>query len=465
MSTGVHCSLKFLGAAQTVTGSRTLLSFNGYKLLIDCGLFQGPKPIRSLNWEPFPEPEKIDAVILTHAHIDHSGYLPKLVKEGFHGPIFASSGTVDLCKIMLIDSAYLQVEDAKYLNRKKATHFSPALPLYDENDAMAALELFHPVEQDKWIELCKGLSFRLLRSGHILGSTFVQVAIDKGNGLNVITFSGDIGHDRQHVVKGPVNISETDFLVLESTYGDRLQARQDSLIELEQIISRTIQRDGVVVIPAFAVGRTQEILYLLSVLESEGRIPKVPVYVDSPMANNATDIYLKNHDELKLKLVGDHFQTPICPSDFKAVRSVDESMLINMSDGPMIVISAAGMLTGGRVLHHLKKRLPDPRNTVIFVGYQVEETKGRLLKEGLPKIRIHKVLIDVEAEVTSISSLSAHGDSNDIMRWVERFQKKPRQIFLNHGEPAASKALKYRLETELGLNVCIPQRGEEFQIL
>lgn len=458
------CSIQFLGAAETVTGSRILIKFNGYRLLIDCGLFQGPKAIRSLNWGPFPEPEKINSVILTHAHIDHSGYLPKLVREGFSGPIFASSGTVDLCEVLLRDSAYLQEEDAKYLNRKRVTHYEPALPLYDENDAEKAIKLLQPVKKNTWIELCKGLSFKLSRSGHILGSTFVQLAIDKGNGLNLLTFSGDLGHDRQYVLKGPEAIHETDFLILESTYGDRVQTRTNSLDELEPILNRTFSRGGTVVIPAFAVGRTQEILHLLAILEEQGRIPKVPVYVDSPMANNATDIYLKHDDELKLKVVNNNLESPICPSDFNAVRSVDESMLVTMSDGPMVVISAAGMLTGGRVLHHLRRRLPDPKNTVIFVGYQVDETKGKLLKEGLPKIRIHKQLIDVEAEITSINSLSAHADSNELVDWVKNFQKKPKQIFLNHGEVSASRALKYRLETELGLNVIIPKMNDSFSI-
>ena len=361
MSRKNKITLQFLGAAGTVTGSRILLNYEGYRVLIDCGLFQGPKNIRVKNWEEFVEADKIDSIILTHAHIDHSGYLPKIVKEGFSGAVFASEGTVDLCRILLIDSAYLQEEDAKYLNRKKATHFQPAKPLYTTADAEKALTQLKPVKKDQWQELTKGLSFRLLRSGHILGSTFVQLSMATGNGQKIMTFSGDLGHDRQNVIKGPVTISESDILVLEGTYGDRLQPHSDALNELKTIINRTAERGGVVVIPAFAVGRTQELLFLIAKLEREKQIPPLPVYVDSPMANNATDIYLKYRDELRLSLHGDRFEYPINPAQFEAVRSVDESMLVTMRDGPFIVISAAGMLTGGRVLHHLRKRLPDER--------------------------------------------------------------------------------------------------------
>ena len=459
-----HLSLKFLGAAETVTGSRILVDYEGFHLLIDCGLFQGPKSIRERNWEAFKDAQNLSAVILTHAHIDHTGYLPKLVKEGYRGPVYASPGTVDLSRIMLIDSAHLQEEDANYLNRKKATHYHPARPLYNIEDAEEALKLLRPMVKDEWHVLREGLSFRLLRSGHILGSTFVQLSVDMGNGQKIITFSGDLGHDRQNVIRGPVAVQESDVLVLESTYGDRIQPREDVCEHLQFIINRTYERGGVVVIPAFAVGRTQELLYLIAKLEKEKKIPNKPVYVDSPMANNATDIYLKYKDELRLTLNGNSFDYPLCPEQFEAVRSVDESMLVTMQDGPFIVISAAGMLTGGRILHHLRKRLPDPRNTIIFVGYQVEETKGRLLQQGLPKIRIHKQLIDVEAEIENLSALSAHADSQDIMGWVSRFSKKPSQIFLNHGEPAALNALKYRLQTELGLNVIIPRQGEVFNI-
>ena len=464
MSRNKQITLQFLGAAETVTGSRILLNYEGYRVLIDCGLFQGPKHIRVRNWEPFVDADKIDSIILTHAHIDHSGYLPKIINDGFSGPVYASPGTIDLCRIMLIDSAYLQEEDARYLNRKKATHFHPAKPLYTIEDAERALTHLRVAEKDEWHELTKGLSFRLLRSGHILGSTFVQLSLATGNGQKIVTFSGDLGHDRQNVIKGPVTIKESDVLVLEGTYGDRLQPKVDALDELAAIINRTAERGGVVVIPSFAVGRTQELLFLLAQLEREEKIPDLPVYVDSPMANNATDIYLKYRNELRLNLQGDSFEYPINPHQFEAVRSVDDSMLVTMRDGPFIVISAAGMLTGGRILHHLRKRLPDERNSVIFVGYQVEETKGRLLQQGLPKIRIHKQLVDVEAEVTSISSLSAHGDSQDIVDWLKRFNKLPGKVFLNHGEPAALNALKYRLITELGLNVVVPSHGETFTL-
>ena len=364
MTVKKQLSIEFLGAAKTVTGSRILVKYNGYQFLIDCGLFQGPKQIRIKNWEDFIDADKIHSVILTHAHIDHSGYLPKFVKEGFRGKVFASAGTVDLCKILLTDSAHLQEEDAKYLNKKRATHFHPAKPLYTVEDAEQAISLLVPVSKDEWHELTEGISFRLLRSGHILGSTFVQLSYTTGNGQKIITFSGDIGHDRQNVIKGPVIIKESDVLILEGTYGDRVQSKVDAADELEPIIKSTLNRGGVVVIPAFAVGRAQEILFLISKLEREKRIPSVPVYLDSPMSINATDIYMKYRDELRLTFNGDHFDYPLCPQQFQAVRSVDESMLVTMQDGPFIVVSAAGMLTGGRILHHLRKRLQEAKNSI-----------------------------------------------------------------------------------------------------
>lgn len=459
--------LKFLGAAETVTGSRTLFQMGAKKILIDCGLFQGPKEFRMKNWDDFPmDPKTIDAVILTHAHIDHSGYLPKLVREGFSGPVYCSQATADLLEIMLMDSAHLQEEDARFANETRHSKHYPALPLYGTHDAAKALELIQAVDSDKWLPLDDdGTTFQLIRSGHILGSRFIQIHWDDGNGGKMITFSGDLGNGRSNIIKQPVSLKESDYLVMEATYGDRVQAKADILSVMERIINKVWERQGVLVIPAFSVGRTQEIIWLVRQLEEEGRIPKgIPVWLDSPMAQNATDVYMKHEDELRESFRGGRIQPPICPQHYITVSSADDSMLLCMADDPGIVISAAGMLTGGRVLHHLKARLPFEKNAVLFVGFQVEGTKGRLLKQGLTKIRIHHKEIDVEAEILAVESLSAHADSDDIIKWCGEFESAPRKVFLNHGEPGPLGALKYRLRTELDWDSEIAEEGVEYEL-
>ncbi len=457
-------SIQFLGAAKTVTGSKTMVSAHGKKILVDCGLFQGPKAIRELNWMEFTDASMFDAVILTHAHIDHSGYLPKLVKEGFDGPIYCSQGTFDLCEIMLMDSAHLQEEDAKFANKTKHSKHNPALPLYTTADAEKALTLFKPLPKNQWLELFPNISVQLLRSGHILGSSFVQIAIQDDYKPITITFSGDIGNNRQNVIKGPVPILETDYLVMEGTYGDRVQAKTDPSDIIAECVNKVAKKGSVLVIPSFAVGRSQEILYLLRKLEAENKIPEIPVYLDSPMAVEATRIYMRHKEELKLDSDEKGFIEPLCSHCFETVKSADDSMLLCMQDGPMVVVSAAGMLTGGRVLHHLKARLPNPDNIVLFVGWQAEETKGRLLQQGLPKIRIHHQEVDVEAEIQTADSLSAHGDSEDILNWVRMIDKKPKTVFLNHGEESALNTLRYRFENELGLHTLIPNFEQKYTL-
>lgn len=454
--------LKFLGAARTVTGSRTLLSFNHHRFLVDCGLFQGPKDMRLLNWNEPKGLEDLSGVLLTHAHIDHSGYLPKLARDGFRGPIYCSEATAELCKIMLLDAAHLQEEDARFANESKYSEHDPCLPLFETKDAYKAIELLQPLPLNEWVELHPGIGFQLLRSGHILGSTFVQIQYSVSNGSRILTFSGDLGNNRSKVIKPPVAITESDYLVLEATYGDRVQSREDPLLPLAVIINRVIKRNGTLVIPAFTVGRTQEMLYLIRELEQRELISPVPVYLDSPMAQDVTDVYLKFENDLRLAERGSKLETPFSPQDYQVVKSPDDSMLLCMSDEPKIVISAAGMLTGGRVLHHLKAKLPDEKSAVLFVGYQPDGTKGRLLRQGLTTIRIHHKLIHVEAEVLALDSLSAHADSNDIMDWLRQFKRKPLEIFLNHGEPSGLEALKYRIQTELGWNSRIVGMEEEF---
>ena len=455
-------SLRFYGAAGTVTGSKMLFEFDQNKYLFDCGLFQGPRDLRIRNWETFSEVKHIRGVILSHAHIDHSGYLPKLVKDGFRGPIFCTHATADLCKIMLLDAAHLQEEDAKYANSTGYSRHSPAEPLFDTADAERAIALLRPIDFHQWHELSEGIQFRFFRAGHILGSAITQISFQSNGAAKVLTLTGDLGNSRSAIIEDPEKINETDFLLMESTYGDRRQSRVDPLIEIESIVNKVIGRGGTLVIPAFAVGRSQELLYLIQELESQGRIPKVPVYLDSPMANSATDIYLKYTKELKKQFQDNHLRTRLSTAKFTEIKSADDSMLLCMSSEPKIVLSAAGMLTGGRILHHLKAKLPDEKSGVLFVGYQAVGTKGLLLKNGLKEIRIHHKKVPVEAEIFSIDSLSAHADCEDLLKFAENFKLKPKKVFLNHGEPNASESLRYLLTVELGLKVEIVKEDSEY---
>lgn len=456
--------IQFLGAAQTVTGSKTLLKYKDKKILVDCGLFQGPKEKRLLNWEPFELASEIDAVVLTHAHIDHSGYLPKLVKEGFKGPIYCSEGTADLCEILLLDSAYLQEEDARFANKTKHSRHDPALPLYTINDAEKTLDQIQPLPRDKWHAICPGLSFIFKRSGHIIGSSFVQFNYENGHGSSLLTFSGDIGNGRSPILKGPVNITESDFLVLESTYGDRKQPHSSPSEEIAKLIHEIQKTNGVLVIPSFSVGRTQEILYIISQLEKTKQIPNLPVYVDSPMANHATQIFLNHKEDYTPIIEENEFKAPISLADFHAVKSPEDSMIVCMKSGPMIVLSAAGMLTGGRILHHIKHRISNPENIILFAGYQAEGTKGRLLQSGVLDIRIHHQTLPVEARIHTIESLSAHADYEDILDWLDRFEKKPKQIFINHGELPASTALRQKIQDRFKIPCLIPEHNQTYDL-
>ncbi|MGE3975515.1 MAG: MBL fold metallo-hydrolase RNA specificity domain-containing protein [Bdellovibrionales bacterium] len=456
--------IQFLGAAQTVTGSRTLMEHRGYRMLVDCGLFQGPKEKRLLNWNPFIEAQHLDAVLLTHAHIDHSGYIPKLVKEGYTGQIFCSAATRDLAHILLLDSAHLQEEDALFANQTGYSHHNPALPLYTTQDAITSLKQFHIVDDGIWQTLSPDIRFRLTRSGHILGSRFIQVAYDDANETKIITFSGDLGSGRSQVLKPPVTGLETDDLVLESTYGDRTHPTDDLKAQLSAIISRVVNRGGVLVIPAFSVGRTQEILLLIRQLEEQKAIPSCPVYLDSPMANHATDIYIQHTKDHQLVVLNGELKPPVCTSQYIPVRTPQESKALARKKGPMIVVSAAGMLTGGRVMHHLKYRLPQLENAVLFAGYQAEETKGRLLQDGIKTLRIHHEEIPVKAEIATIEGLSAHADAEEIILWVKAFRRGPKRIFINHGEEHAARHLAKRISQELKIEVIVPKMFQEFDL-
>lgn len=457
--------LKFLGGAGTVTGSKTLCSTEQSNFLVDCGLFQGPREIRTLNWlDQGTLAKQIEFVILTHAHIDHSGYLPKLVKDGFEGPIYCSQGTMDLCRILLPDAAYLQTEDANYANRTGYSHHKPAVPLFDLQDAEKALRQFQALPMEEWIDLAPGIGCRLSRAGHIVGSSVVHLSRQEGQKQKILVFSGDLGRKNAISLKGPSPLIEADELVIESTYGDRVHPRVDYLKAIKEVIDKVLSRGGTLVIPAFTVGRTQDILLLIHRLRQNNQMPDVPVYVDSPMALQATAIYRHHTSELKPEIEGDEVQDPLKSIQFRAIKSPDDSMMLCMDTEPKIVITAAGMLTGGRVLHHLKAKLPDEKSGVLFVGFQAAGTKGRLLQSGLRSIRIHHTDVDVEAEIFTIESLSAHADSNEIIEWVGGMHRPPSKVIVNHGEEQAARALAFRIEQELGFAVDIASMNQEIRL-
>lgn len=460
--------LRFLGAADTVTGSRTLIEFNGSRLLVDCGLFQGEKSYRQRNWQPFPvDPATIGQVILTHAHLDHTGYLPRLCASGFNGKIYCSPGTADLTRIILTDAAYLEEEFAAYANRTGYSNHKPALPLFTKDDAEVALSRLTPRKRYEWVQLSEKVSFKFLRAGHIIGASYIQFYLHADQKGCKLTFTGDLGNDRSHLMKGPEQLLDTDVLVLESTYGDRLQPRTDSLQELAAIANKTFARGGVLVIPSFAVGRAQEITYLLRLAEDRGLIPKVPVILDSPMATAATNVCIEHPEDQILESsfvgTGENFR----PALFEVTESPDDSMVACMRDGPMIVISSSGMLNGGRILHHLKHRLIDEKNTILFTGYQAEGTKGRYLQENegsIESLRIHHQDVPILAEIKTLDVLSSHADFQDSLRWIEAMEKKPKLILLNHGHPNSQAALADKIRTRFGIRTMTASETPEIEL-
>jgi metallo-beta-lactamase family protein len=449
--------IQFIGATGTVTGSKYLLTEGKRHFLVDCGLFQGLKVLRLRNWNPLPiKPKAIEAVILTHAHIDHTGYLPLLVKNGFRGSVYATAGTRALCRILLPDSGHLQEEDADFMNRHHLSKHHPALPLYTEEDAVESLDYFETVPWGKKIGLSKHLSFQFLPAGHILGAGVVQFTAAGRR----ITFSGDLGRPNGLIMKAPTAVPETDYLVVESTYGDRLHSKEDPKETLMGLVQKTIDRGGIVLIPAFAVGRAQEVLHLVSELKREGRVPDIPVYLNSPMAADATRIFCD--------FPGDHALTEeeceaMCEVA-KFVTTVEESKRLNTSREPAIIISASGMLTGGRVLHHLKFLLPNPKNLVLFVGFQAAGTRGEAMLDGADEVKIHGEMIPVRAEVRLIDTLSAHADSDEIIAWLKNFSRPPKMTFITHGEPLASEALRKRIDEELHWPCEVPDYLETFEL-
>lgn len=445
--------LSFLGATQTVTGSRYLLEVDYQRVLIDCGLFQGHKTLRQRNWENFAvSPTSIKAIILTHAHLDHSGYLPLLVKQGFRGKIYATAATVDLCKLLLPDSGYLQQEDAARANRYGYTRHQPAKPLYTRQDAEACLAYFEPVRFGFDYPLSDPFTFRFERAGHILGAASVLIRC----GNRRVLFSGDLGRPDDPVIVPPSAPPLTDFLVLESTYGNRLHAAKPVTDQLEIIIKKTIARGGSILVPAFAVGRAQNLLYFIHELKRQHRIPDLPVYLDSPMAIDATQIMLRHPHEHRLS----PDLCSVIAQSATYVRSIEDSKALNNHSFPNIIIAASGMATGGRVLHHLKYMAPDHRNTILFAGFQAAGTRGDRLLRGEKEIKIHGGMVPVHAEVLNLQSVSAHADYREILGWLERLPTPPARIFITHGEIEASEALKQHIFERFPSWPCvIPEYG------
>lgn len=442
--------LTFLGATSTVTGSKYLIETNGKKVLVDCGLYQGLKELRLRNREKLPvDPASIDAVVLTHAHIDHSGYIPLLVKNGFRGNIYCSSATLDLCAILLPDSGYLHEADAARANRYGYTKHTPALPLYTQKDAEASLKQFHAIEFGKPMSPVDGLTITLSRVGHILGAASVQVS----DGQTVLQFSGDLGRPEDPVMKPPARPQGADYLVLESTYGDRLHTDTDPFEDIGDIVRQTIGRGGSVVIPAFAVGRTQSLLYYFYQLKKAGAIPaNLPIYLDSPMAINATKLLIRHKPDhnLSKELCAD-----VC-GIAEYVHTANESKALNEANGmPRVIISASGMATGGRVVHHLKHLIGDPRNTILFTGFQAAGTRGARLIHGDDQIKIHGQMWKVRAQITELQNMSAHADYEEILDWLSDIKTAPRKVFITHGEPEAASSLRMKIEDRFGWNVVV----------
>jgi metallo-beta-lactamase family protein len=481
-------SITFYGGVGSVTGSKYLLESNGKKILVDCGLFQGVKELRERNWQdpPFVASE-IDAVIITHAHIDHTGWLPRLVKLGFKGQITTSHATGDLLKILLPDSARLQEEEADYRNRHQLTSHSPALPLYDEADAKAALAMLRPVPNDgQPYDICDGIRASFLVAGHIMGASQVLVELAENAERGVrnaesnpkskiedprskvirFLFSGDLGHYDQPIVKDPATPPDCDYLMCESTYGNRLHGETDAETGFARIINEAAERNGPILIPAFAVGRTQEVLYMLRELEEQKRIPVLPVIVDSPMAAQATQVYNRWHEEHDREYASllAHKTHPLRTASMQTTASRDESKRLNDMKGARIIISASGMLTGGRVLHHAMRILPNENATVIFVGYQAAGTTGRRVQNGEREVRIMKNWIPVKCHIEKVEGFSAHADWKAVIRWLSGLRTTPKMVFTTHGEPEAAEAMAGHIRDEFGWNVVVPQYEQTIEL-
>ena len=448
-------NITFLGGVGTVTGSKYLIDMPQGRILVDCGLFQGFKNLRLRNWEPLPvDPATIHAVILTHAHLDHSGYLPLLVRNGFRGKVHCTEATRDLCDILLPDSGFLQEKDAEFANRHRFSKHKPALPLYTLRDAKESLHHFRPSPFDREFEPIEGIKVRFLAAGHILGASIVEIVSE---GVKIV-FSGDLGRSDDAIMVDPAPVEKADYLIVESTYGDRRHESGNAQDSLADIITRTIGRGGSIIVPAFAVGRAQSVMYHIMRLKDDGRIPgDLPVYLDSPMAIDASQVFCDHMAEHRLTAA----QCRAACAVAKYVHEAEESKALDADPMPKIIISASGMATGGRVLHHLKHYAPDHRNAILFTGFQAGGTRGAAMVGGAEAVKIHGQYVRVKAEVANLQMLSAHADADEILKWLGHFRTPPRMTFVTHGEPAASDTLRHRIEEELDWPCRVPEYREE----
>ena len=446
-------SLTFLGAADTVTGSRYLVETAGARVLVECGLFQGWQKLRLRNWAPLPfEPSSLDAVVLTHAHIDHSGYLPRLCQQGFAGPVYCTRGTADLLRILLPDSGHLQEEEARHANLRGYSKHRPALPLYTRADAERSLAQLVPVPYGREFAVADAVAGRFSRAGHIIGSACLYL----GAGSTSIAFTGDVGRPDDPIMRPPDPMPAADVLVTESTYGDRRHPAGSVDPVIEKAVNETVARGGALIVPAFAVGRAQHLLHVLTALVHQQRIPPLPIYLDSPMAIDATGLFFEHAEEHRLS-----------PDDCRRMsegvhyaRTPEESKAIDQRSGPMVVISASGMATGGRVLHHLRRFLPEKQNTILFPGYQPAGTRGRSLVDGADEVKIHGQYVPVRAQIIQVECLSAHADYREMLDWFARASLAPRRVFVTHGEPAAADAFRRRLRDAFGWEAVVPSLGD-----
>ncbi len=466
--------IQFLGAAGTVTGSKHLINTSvegngkdGFQVLIDCGLFQGQKEWRERNWQDLPiHPREIDAVVLTHAHLDHSGWIPRLVKAGFRGPIYATQATIDLCSVLLPDSGHLQEEDAAFYNKHQKSKHRPALPLYTMEEAQNCLQYFHAVPLETTTQLSTELEFRFVRAAHILGSAMAEVTLKTNRAGRRLLFTGDIGRVRNNTISpgkvvrsGPTEGESADVVVMESTYGNREHPTNDPRPQLAQLVRQAAERGGSVVVPAFAVERTQKFVFMLKQLMEAGQMPRLPVFCDSPMAIKAVEIFLKHTEEYSdetrhlISKSGSPLQWP----GFTFASTPEESKKINETRYPCIIISSSGMVTGGRILHHLAQRLPDPKNLVIFIGFQAPGTRGFTIKSGAPEVKIFGEMVPIRAQIATLEQFSDHADTPELLQWLHTLRAKPSATYLVHGEPAAASQLQAAINKELGWNVQVAQ--------
>jgi len=459
----MNVTAKFLGGSGVVTGSKYLIDLGDFEFLVDCGLFQGPKALRERNWDSFPMPlADLEAIVLTHAHLDHIGYLPRLVKQGFKGPIYCTQATAELAKILLLDSGKLQEEEAEYARKKGYSRHDNPQPLYTMEDAEAVFPLLVPKPFEKPFSIHDSVTVTFFHAGHILGASIVKFRIQGENQTKTLVFSGDLGRYHDPILYPPTRIPKADIVWIESTYGNRISSRQKPEEELAIAIRDTFDRGGLVIIPAFAVGRTQLLMYYLYQLMEKGKIPKAPIFVDSPMAIDATRLYLDYHTDHRLSAMLEEEQHPFKHPQLRYFQKQEQSISLNEFRGNAIIISASGMATGGRVLHHLYHHLPQEKNGIVIVGFQAEETRGRRISEGEPSIRIYGNEVAVKAKVYHMEGLSAHADQDELMDWAEGFCEKPKLTFIVHGEKENAEALAFKLNSDLGWNTVIPQYMESF---